>query len=91
MHTYNYLCFTGQSKSYCCIFPATIRNAGCYYCQVKNHYGAVNSSIATLMVTTSSTARKPSVASGFCYIPSIMENSASDKGLIMLKTQGLES
>ena len=88
IHVYNHhMCFSGHNNSYCCIFPATLENAGHYYCQVKNHCGVVNTSTAMLIVTTSLTARKPSVASELCYTPSIMENS----GPIMLQTQILES
>ena len=81
-----YLCFTGQDKSYCEIFPATSRNTGCYYCQVKNQYGVVSSSTTTLIVTTLS-----STASGLCYTPLITENFASDKRPVMLQTKDLES
>ena len=77
----------GERKPYCCIFPATTRSAGHYFCQVKNVYGIVNSNIATVIVTTSSIAKKHSIVSGFCYNPSTMEKPTSNKGLVMLQTQ----
>ena len=89
---YLLLHFAGENKPYCGIFPATVRNTGRYYCQVKNHYGIVNSSIATLVVTTSSKARKPPAATGFCYAPAslIIKKSTSKEGPVMLQTQDPE-
>ena len=43
-------CLIGENKSFYSIFPVTIMNAGRYYCQVKNQYGEVNSTVATLAV-----------------------------------------
>ena len=88
------ICFTGENKPYYSVFPATIRTAGCYYCQVKNQYGVVKSPIVTVIVTTSLTAGNSSVSSGFSYIPLIKEESTtllSNKGVIMQQTQDLQS
>ena len=77
----------GERNTYYLIYPATTRNAGHYFCQVKNVYGRVNSNIATVIVTTSSIAKKHSVVSGFYYTPLIMEKPTSNKGHIVLQTQ----
>ena len=76
-------CFTGEIKSFYSIYPVTIRNAGRYYCQVKNLYGAVNSENATMIVSTSSTANIPSALPGCTHSPLPVEQLAhvlSNKG-----------
>jgi len=82
-------CFTGENKSYHAIFPATIMNAGHYYCQIENQYGVVNSAIATVTVT-SQTAKHPSKNIGFTYSQLTMEKSenlVSYEGLTMSQMQ----
>ena len=59
--------FIGASNYYYSIFPATTRNAGRYYCQVKNKYGTVTSATATVTVTTSLTPTSCSQANKFSY------------------------
>ena len=54
-------CFAGENNSSYTIHPVTVSNAGRYYCQIENQYGVVNSTIATVTVTTSSTAIHPSL------------------------------
>ena len=68
-----YICI-GENKSFYCIVPATIRSAGRYYCQVENQYGVVNSTIATVAVTTVLTVRSPLVDSRFTYSPNLASN-----------------
>ena len=43
-------CFTDGTNPYYCVFPVTIRHKGRYYCQVKNQYGHVKSTNATVTV-----------------------------------------
>lgn len=57
--------FIGENKSYCSIYPATVRCAGHYYCEVKNQYGVENSGTATVTISTSPTTNIPSGTSGF--------------------------
>ena len=78
-------CLIGENKSFYSIFPVTIMNAGRYYCQVKNQYGEVNSTIATLTVTMTPTAQHSSEDSSFTYTPNIV----SDKGLAVPQIQGI--
>ena len=44
------LVYVGKNKSFYSIFPVTKRDAGIYYCQVKNQYGKVDSEKASLVV-----------------------------------------
>ena len=72
--------FTGENKPFYSIYPVTIRNAGCYYCQVKNQHGKMNSTTATVFVLQ--TPKTPSKALGFSY--SLVEkfpNMVSSEGL----------
>ena len=78
-------CLIGENKSFYSIFPVTIRNAGCYYCQVKNQYGEVNSTIAILTVTMTPTIQHSSEDSRFTYIPNVV----SSKGLAVPQIQGI--
>ena len=48
------------NKSYYSIYPATVRHAGHYYCQVENQYGVEISATATVAVSTSQTTNIPS-------------------------------
>ena len=80
----------GENKPYCCIFPVTILNAGCYYCQVKNQYDVVNSKVATVTVITMSPIMKqfPSKDWKFTYLPVIAEISNTQN---TISPAGLES
>ena len=78
-------CLIGKNKSFCGIFPVTIKNAGRYYCQVKNQYGEENSTIVTLTVTKTPTAQHSSEYSRFTYT----QNIVSDKGLTVPQIQGI--
>ena len=78
-------CLIGENKSYYGIYPVTIRNAGRYYCQVKNQYGEENSTIVTLIVTKTPTAQHSSEHSKFTYTRNIV----SDKGLTVPQIQGI--
>ena len=53
--------FTGENNSSYTIHPVTVSSAGRYYCQIENQYGVVNSTVATVTVTTSSTIIHPSL------------------------------
>ena len=64
-------CLIGENKSFYSIFPVTIMNAGHYYCQVKNQYGEVNSTITALTVTKTPTVQQ---GSRFTYTPNILSN-----------------
>ena len=59
--------FIGENQSHCSIYPATVRHAGHYYCEVKNQYGVENSATAIVSVSTSPTTNIPSGTSGFSY------------------------
>ena len=72
--------FTGGTDPSYCIFPVTIREKGHYYCRVKNHYGDINSRIATVTVAAKQSARYDSKSPCF---PTPMLNRA----LIMPHTQ----
>ena len=65
----NYYMYTyvGENRSFYSIFPVTIRNAGCYYCQVKNQYGEVYSTTTTLTVTMTPAAQHSSEHSRLTY------------------------
>ena len=63
-------CLIGENKSFYGIFPVTIRNTGHYYCQIKNQYGEVNSTIVTLTVTKMPRALHSSKHSRFSSTPS---------------------
>ena len=63
--------YVGENESFYTIFPATVRNAGQYYCEVINQYGVINSSTATVTVTYNATARHPSVDSTWTYCPNL--------------------
>ena len=69
----NVTLYIGENRSFFSVFPVTIRNAGRYYCQVKNQYGAVSSTIAMVVVTSSPTSQPPSNSSGFTYSPLITD------------------
>jgi len=65
-------------------------NVGCYYCQVENQYGVVNSATAIVTVTMLQTAKNPSRNIGFTYAQLTMEKSknlVSYEGLTMSQTQ----
>ena len=62
--------FIGEDKSSYTIHPVTVSNAGRYYCQIKNQYGVMNSTVATVTVTTSSTIIHPSGMSLQVFLPS---------------------
>ena len=66
-----------QNSSSCDINSATIRNMGHYYCQVKNHFGEVNSTVA---VVTIKETKKP-LDLAFTYSP------RSNKKLTMSQMQ----
>ena len=67
-HAYIYNNYSiGENKSYYSIYPATVRHAGHYYCQVKNYYGVENSTAAIVAVSSSPTANIPSSTAGFTY------------------------
>ena len=65
--------FTGENKSYYCIFPVTIRDIGCYYCRVKNKFGEVTSAVTTVTVTS---IRHPSLHSKFRNAPMVLPDEA---------------
>ena len=69
MYVYLISDFIGQNKSYYSIFPATERNTGRYYCQVKNHYGSVDSETAMVYITTLAVSPPSSESSRFAYPP----------------------
>ena len=71
---HDYHCFTGENKSYYCIFPVSIRDKGRYYCRVKNEFGEVNSAVTT--VTVSPIIRHPSLDIKFRYAPMVPPNKA---------------
>ena len=59
--------FIGENQSHCSIYPATVRHAGHYYCEVKNQYSIENSATVIVTVSTSPTTNIPSSTSGFSY------------------------
>ena len=61
-------CFTGENNPSYTIHPVTVSNAGRYYCQIENQYGVVNSTVATVIVTTLSTAKYLSLGKGLLCI-----------------------
>ena len=51
IHSSTQLLFIGQNNSMYFIYSATKKSAGHYYCQIKNRYGEVISTIAVVTVT----------------------------------------
>ena len=69
-------CFTDETNPSYCISRVTVRDEGCYYCQVKNQYGEVKSTNATVTVETEQSARHHSLDSSSRYFPMPMSNRA---------------
>ena len=61
-------CFIGENNPSYTIHPVTVSNAGHYYCQIENQYGVVNSTVATVIVTTLSTTKHLSLGKSLLYI-----------------------
>ena len=66
-------CFAGEKQSFYSIDSITVRDAGCYYCQVENQYGIANSrsTVVAVTVTASLSARLPSGEEDVNYSPSL--------------------
>lgn len=66
-------CFTGENKSFYCIYPATMSNSGHYYCKVENQYGAKKSRSAIVTVITLPTATDSATDSAVANLVSKMQ------------------